>query len=163
MRDLTRRMQQSIPAHIDAMHRVMVYCVQTRNRGAILKPNCEWDGKKDFKLMIGGRSDSDYATNPDTRKSVTVCRVLLNRSPMAWHSSTQNHVTLSVTEADMGAGVTCVQEMMYAFNLMALWVYRYSYLCYWRWIIKELLIWPMGGQFEGASIMLMCAFTILES
>ena len=62
VRDLTRHMQQSIPAHIDAMHRVMAYCVRTRNRGATLKPNCEWNGKKDFKFTIGGRSDSDYAT-----------------------------------------------------------------------------------------------------
>ena len=75
------------------MHRVMAYCVQTCNCGAMLKPNCEWDGKKDFKFTIGGRSDSDYATNPDTRKSVTGCRVLLNGAPVAWCSSTQKHVT----------------------------------------------------------------------
>ena len=39
---------------------------------------------------------------------------------MAWRSSTQKHVTLSVTEAEMGAGVTCVQDMMYVNNLMSL-------------------------------------------
>ena len=85
----------------------MAYCVRTRNRGATLKPNCEWNGKKDFKFMIDGRSDSNYATNPDTRKSVTGCHVLLNRAPVAWRSSTKKHVTLSVTEAEMGAGRRC--------------------------------------------------------
>jgi hypothetical protein len=38
---------------------------------------------------------------------------------VAWRSSTQKHVTLSVTEAEMGAGVTCVQDMMYVYNLMS--------------------------------------------
>ena len=37
---------------------------------------------------------------------------------MAWRSSMQKHVTLSVTEAEIGAGVTYVQDMMYVYNLM---------------------------------------------
>ena len=38
---------------------------------------------------------------------------------MAWHSSMQKHVTLSVAEAEMGTGVACVQDMMYVYNLMS--------------------------------------------
>ena len=38
---------------------------------------------------------------------MTGCRVLLNGAPVAWRSSMQKHVTLSVTEAEMGAGMMC--------------------------------------------------------
>ena len=118
VRDLTRHMQMAIPVHIEAMHHVMAYCVRTKERGMTLRPNCKWDGNKEFLFTVGGRSDSDYATNPETRKSVSGCRVSLNGAVVAWRSSTQKHVTLSVTEAEMAAGVTCVQDMMYVRNLL---------------------------------------------
>ncbi len=54
------------------------------------------------------------------RKSITGCRAVLNSAPVAWQSSTQKHVTLSVTKAEMGDGVTCVQDMMYVCNLLVL-------------------------------------------
>ena len=118
VRDLTRHMQQATKACLDAMYRLIAYIVRTRNRGTTLKPDEQWDGSKDFLFKIGGRSDSDYATNPEMRKSMTGCRVLLYGAPVSWRSSTQKHVALSVTEAEMGAGVTCVQDMMYVHNLL---------------------------------------------
>jgi hypothetical protein len=30
-----------------------------------LKPNAKWDGNKDFEFEILGRSDSNYAKDPD--------------------------------------------------------------------------------------------------
>ncbi len=44
--------------------------------------------------------------------------MVLNGAPVAWQSSTQKHVTLSVTEAEMGARVTCIQDMMYVYKLL---------------------------------------------
>ena len=73
--DLTRYIQQAIPAHIEAMHCVMVFCVQTHNHGATVKPTCTWDGTKDFKFTIVGMSDSEYATNPETRKIWMSCPI----------------------------------------------------------------------------------------
>ena len=40
VRDLTRHMQSAMPAHIEAMHRAMAYCVRTREPGVTLRPNC---------------------------------------------------------------------------------------------------------------------------
>ena len=62
---------------------------------------------------MGCRSDSNYAADPETRRSVTGTRVSLCGVPVMWRSVTQKFVTLSVTEAKSAAGVTCVQDMLY--------------------------------------------------
>jgi hypothetical protein len=56
--------------HYKAMLQVMNYCVTTADRGLKLKPNRKWDGDPKFEFIITGRSDSDYATDTDTRKSI---------------------------------------------------------------------------------------------
>lgn len=72
----------------------------------------------DFKWRIAGRSDSDYAANTDDRRSVSGGRVFLNESPIQMRSATQKSVTLSVCEAEGGAGVMTAQDMLYTFNLL---------------------------------------------
>ena len=99
-RDCTRHLQGPSKVHIKAMSHIMSYCVRTKERGFIMKPNTTWDGNPNFEITIGGRSDSDYAANPDDQISITGCRVMVNGVPVSWRSSTQKHVTLSVTEAD---------------------------------------------------------------
>ena len=73
---------------------------------------------KDFKFKIQGRSHSDYAGNKDDRKSITGGRVFDNDSPVAFRSTTQKTVILSVTDAEGGAGVTCAQDILYVFHLI---------------------------------------------
>ena len=118
VRETARHMQKASQLHVDAMHRIMQYCRDTPNEGLILKPNATWDGSSDFEFEITGRSDSNYATDPETRRSVSGTRVSLNGAPVSWRSSTQRHVTLSVTEAELSAGVTCAQDMLYVMNLL---------------------------------------------
>ncbi len=111
-------MQCANDSHVKAMHRIMQYCRDTSNRGLVLKPDSKWNGDKDFKFCISGASDSDYATDPETRRSVSGTRVSLNGAPVSWRSSTQKHISLSVCEAEMSAGVTCVQDMLYVKNVL---------------------------------------------
>ena len=54
----------------------------TPNRGGTLSPNIVWSGDKDFEFESSSRSDSDYATTTDDRRSVTGGRTLLNSCPM---------------------------------------------------------------------------------
>lgn len=76
-------MQAPNQGHSDALVRVMAYCSGMPNRGLILNSKVNWDGKhRNYEFEITGRSDSNYATDPDTRKSVTMCRVLLQGTPM---------------------------------------------------------------------------------
>ena len=68
----------------NAMHRAMEYIVCTHTRGVTLKPDCTWDGSKNFKFKISGRSDTDYAKDPDTRRSVTGVRTSINGFVTHW-------------------------------------------------------------------------------
>ena len=42
----------------------------------------------------------------------------MNDAPIVFGSVTQKHVTLSVTEAELAAGVSLVQDMMYVYRIM---------------------------------------------
>jgi hypothetical protein len=118
VREVVRHMSSASETHVEAAHRIMQYCRDTPNRGLTLTPTEKWNGNKIFKFTINGRSDSNYASNPDDRRSVTGYRVSLNGAPIAHKSATQKHVTLSVTEAEGSAMVSCVQEMIYAKNVI---------------------------------------------
>ena len=97
----------------------MAYCSGTPNRGLILKPKGNWDREdRNYEFEVTGRSDSNYATDPDTRKSVTGCRVLLEGTPVMFRSSTQRIVSLSVTESEMRAAVTCAQDMIFTMRIL---------------------------------------------
>ena len=117
-RGLARQMSQPRLSHETALKGLIKYVINTENRGLVLAPDSHWDGSKEFEFTIGGASDSDYATNPDDRRSVTGKRTLLNGAPVMFASATQKFVTLSVTEAESAAGVSKVQDMMYVYRLL---------------------------------------------
>ena len=71
-----------------------------------------------YKFRIHGRSDSNYATNPDDRRSILGGRVFVNDVPILFRSVTQNFMTLSVTEAEIAVGVMVVQDMLYVYRLL---------------------------------------------
>ncbi len=50
-------------------------CPKRRSK---LKPNDEWDQSQEFKFIVGGGSDSDYAKDFQTHQHVSDERVLLN-------------------------------------------------------------------------------------
>ena len=49
----------------------MMYIIGTKNRERVLSPDETWDGSKEFKFRVHGRSDSDYAMNKDDQKSIS--------------------------------------------------------------------------------------------
>ena len=54
----------------------------------MILPTTIWDGIKDFKFRISGRSDSDYAKDPETRRSVLGIRVSVHGSVIYFRSAT---------------------------------------------------------------------------
>ena len=58
-------------AHKKVIAMVMKYVIGMPECGLALKPNAVWDRTKDFEFVVSGRSDSEYAKFPDTRKSVS--------------------------------------------------------------------------------------------
>jgi hypothetical protein len=61
----------ALMARMKAMYRCMAYCIATSKRGIKIAPNTRWNGSPDFKFVISGRADSDYAKDLETRRSVS--------------------------------------------------------------------------------------------
>jgi hypothetical protein len=91
--------------------------VGTPERGLLLKPNCAWDGNPAFLFTISGKSDSNYATD-ETRRSISGYATYLNGSPITMKSGMQQFVKLSVTEAELVAAVSCMQDMLYNMRIL---------------------------------------------
>jgi len=104
--------------HLKAMERVMNYCLTTRNRGLLIEPTQEWDGSPEFEVLIIGRSDSDYAKDPETRKSISGTSTSLCGAPIIQRSTMQKIVALSVTKAELIAATSNAQDMIYMKRLL---------------------------------------------
>ena len=116
--DLSKYMSGATLAHMKALIRVMHYCHKTPERGLLLKPTRKWNGDPKFEFIITGYSDSDYAKDTDTRRSVSGTAVFLEDAPVSMRSNTQKSVTLSVTEAEQAAAVACAQDMLFVMRLV---------------------------------------------
>ncbi len=75
-------MTKATQVHYDAMLRMMKYVDDTSDRGLVLNPTRKWDRNKEHKFVISGRSDSNYAKDTQTRKSISGYRVLLEGAPV---------------------------------------------------------------------------------
>jgi hypothetical protein len=62
VRELPRNMTHPTTTHMKAaLYRVMKYCVTTKDRGLVLKPNRAWNGLLSHEFVIAGKADSIYA------------------------------------------------------------------------------------------------------
>jgi hypothetical protein len=118
VRELSRFMAGATRAHMKAMYRVMNYCVATPNRGILLKPNMKWDGDPNFEFVVSGRSDSDYAKDPERRRSVSGYSTMLCGAPVTTKSRMQGCVTLDVTSAELVSGTQCAQDMLFIMRVI---------------------------------------------
>jgi hypothetical protein len=118
VRELSRFMTTGTTiSHVKAMKGVMEYCVATENRGITLKPDQKWNGDPEFELIILGRSDSNFAKEPDTWKSVSGNSTFMCGAPVIHRSSMQKIVAVSVTEEELFAATSNAQDMMYVKRL----------------------------------------------
>ena len=63
-------------------------------------------------------SDSDYAKDTQTRRSVNGWMTMLNGSVVSCKSKMMPVVALSVTEAKLFSATCCVQDMLYTMRLL---------------------------------------------
>jgi hypothetical protein len=103
--DLVRHMTSVMQVHIDVMLRLMKYVDDTSDRSLVLNPMQKWDGSKDHEFIISGQSDSNYAQDTQTRKSISSYRVPLEGAPVMFKSLTQKSIALSVCKARQPSGV----------------------------------------------------------
>ena len=120
VRELSRFFSGATVAHLQAMYQVMSYCVKTSSSGRTLRPErkCDESELKEFEFRIKGRSDSNYASDPESRRSVTGYTVFFEGAPTATKSKMQECVTMSVTEAEYVSAADCAQEMLFQKHLL---------------------------------------------
>ena len=71
------------------------------------------DPAEERRNKLTGWVDSDFAADPDTRKSMTGYLFSLNGRAISWRSSRQGGVTLSSAEAEFMAASQAGQEAVY--------------------------------------------------
>lgn len=107
VRELATHMDGADMEHWKALHRALAYAANTKYSGLHLEP------KKEFEHRIYAFSDSNYASNKDTRRSVTGYAIYYNGALVSWKSKSQDTVTMSSTEAEYIAAATCAMEMVF--------------------------------------------------
>jgi hypothetical protein len=112
-RELSKSTMIASQAHTKAMQRKMQCCLNTPNRGILLQPNEHWDGNPEFELTVSGKSDSDYAKDPDTRRSVSGGITYLCGAPVSMRSAGQKIVTLSMTDVELVVAGKLAQDMLF--------------------------------------------------
>ena len=68
------------------------------------------DPKLDY-FIIKGRVDSNYATSPETRKSISGLEVILNGAAVVMRSVRQKIIALSVIESELIEDTQVAQEI----------------------------------------------------
>jgi hypothetical protein len=105
---LSKFVQYPGMAHLAAAERVLQYLRGTYDQGISF-----YDLGPDKRNKLGGWVDSDFASDIDSRKSMTGYLMSLNGGPISWKSSRQGGVTLSSSEAEFVAASQAGQEVVY--------------------------------------------------
>ena len=105
---LSKFLQYPGEAHLAAAYRVLAYVKGTLHQGL------SWhDPGAGSRNKLSGWVDSDFASDVDTRKSMTGYLMVLNGGPISWKASRQGGVTLSSSEAEFVAASQAGQEVLY--------------------------------------------------
>jgi hypothetical protein len=113
VRELSKVMDGANKAHQKALFRAIKFVEQTQERKLVLSPSCE-----SLNWEIKAYSDSDFAGDSDTRKSVSGYIIYLNGAAIAWRSKGQKSVSLSSTEAEYMAISEVAMEILYIVGIL---------------------------------------------
>lgn len=108
---LSQFMQETRLEHWEAALRVVRYLKKNPGQGILLR--------SDSELCLEGWCDSDWASCPLTRRSLTGWFVLLGYSPVSWKIKKQHTVSRSSAEAEYRSMATITCELKWLKQLLA--------------------------------------------
>lgn len=100
---LAQFMQSPKLAHWEAALRVVRYLKENPGQGLFMRADCD--------LNLYGYCDSDWASCPLTRRSLSGYFILLGNSPISWKTKKQPTVSRSSAEAEYRSMATTVCEL----------------------------------------------------
>jgi len=115
VRELTKVLDGASPAAFKELKRVIKYVLDTENLALTIHPKVE-NRKGKWSMVI--YSDSDYATDPETRLSVSGFVLYLCGVPIVWRTKQQRSVTLSSSEAEYYALSEAAKEVRFIYQLL---------------------------------------------
>ena len=97
-------------SHLSALQHTLRYLQHTLGQGILIQGH--------DKLILQAFSDSDWASCPDSRKSVTGYLLLLGKSPISWCSKKQSTVSKSSSEAEYRAMASAASQVAWTVRLL---------------------------------------------
>ena len=107
---LSQFMHSPRTEHWDAVMRVIRYLKNNPGQGILLRAGSD--------LKLTAWCDSDYATCPETSRSLTAWFIQLAGSPISWKTQKQDTVSRSSTEAEHKAMGDTVSELLWLRELL---------------------------------------------
>ena len=123
--------------------------------GYYTRPSRQWGGTGNFSFKLGGKSDSEYLTDPGC-KSVNGWSIFLEGCCLAARSKKMPARALPAAEAELCAAAQCAQGLMLAWRAMACMGLKVEFP-----MILEIdskgaaglcSSWPAGGRARHASV-----------
>ena len=114
VRELTKCMDKANKAALKELFRAIKFVIDTEMYGLRLQPNIE-DFADNAELIweLVVYTDSDWAGDMDTRRSVTGFILFLLGVPILWKSRAQKSVSLSSSEAEYYGCSEAAKEIKY--------------------------------------------------
>ena len=113
VRELSKTMDAPAPAHLKEMYNVIRHVLSTKGYGLKFELN-----KDMIKWALKALSDSDFASDEETRISVFGYIIYFCGIPIAWRSKGMKSVVLSTTEAEYMALSEVVKELKFIVQLL---------------------------------------------
>jgi hypothetical protein len=114
VRQLSKVLDGSTEASYKEMLRVIKYVLDTKTLGLKFEPTMTKGEPWDIVVY----TDSDYASDPVSRRSVSGYIIYVHGVPICWKSKAQQSVTLSSTEAEWVALSEAIKEVIFLINLL---------------------------------------------
>ena len=113
VRELSKTMDAPAPVHLKEMHKVIRHVLSTRGHGL------KFELRKDIKKWtLKALSDSDFASDKETRISVFGYIIYFCGIPVTWRSKGMKSVVMSTTGAECMALSEVVKELKFIVQLL---------------------------------------------